>query len=241
VADVLKNLMLTSRRDFLSPPAPYRQDDTYPWRYNRRLSCVRRPFILRAQDGKTEVLWGNRLLYRAAIALLHLCNTGLFPSDSLHMKQAMGRILHREGEAFNNVVAGVLESRPGLIVARRVKGIGDLPGDIDVLVADPQAQRLGVLECKNFKMARTPHEMAYELEKLFEGKNGGPTQCEKRAAWARSHVGDLLERLGLSREKASKWRVEPLIVVSQDLFLPYLRKSSIPVVSLQKLLREHLW
>jgi hypothetical protein len=157
------------------------------------------------------------------------------------MKQVMGNILHYEGEAFNNVVAKVLESNPELIVVRRVKEIGDLSGDIDVLVADPQKKRVGVLECKNFKMARTPHEIAYELEKLFEGKHGGKTQSEKRADWARKHVGDLLERLGLSRENANQWRVEPLIVTSQDLFSPYLQKSSIPVVSLQKLIRERLW
>ncbi|MFL5626695.1 MAG: hypothetical protein ACJ788_14010 [Ktedonobacteraceae bacterium] len=136
---------------------------------------------------------------------MDLCNTGLFLADSQRMKQVMGSILLHEGETFNNVVAEALESHPELIVARRVKEIGDLPGDIDVLVADPQKQRLGILECKNFKLARTPREVAYELDKLFEGKHGGKTQSEKRADWARNHVGDLLERLGLSRENASKW------------------------------------
>lgn len=241
VANVLKNLTLAPRQNFLSPPTPYHRDEIYPWRYNRRLSCIRRPFAMRSNGEITEVLWGNRLLYRATLVLLELCYTGLFQADSQRMKQVMGSILHHEGEKFNDVVAEALESRPGLIVARRVKEIGDLPGDIDVLVADPQKQRLGILECKNFKLARTPREVAYELDKLFEGKHGGKTQSEKRADWARNHIGDLLERLGLGRVNAGKWRVEPLIVVSQDLFSPYLRKSSIPVVSLQKLMRERLW
>jgi hypothetical protein len=241
VANVLKNLTLPPRQNFVSPPAPYQRDEIYPWRYNRRLSCVRRPFALRSHGEITEVLWGNRLLYRAALVLLGLCYTGLFQADTQRMKQVMGSILHHGGERFNDAVAEALESHPELIVVRRVKEIGDLPGDIDVLVADPQKQRLGILECKNFKLARTPREVAYELDKLFEGKHGGKTQSEKRADWARNHIGDLLETLGLSRENASKWRVEPLIVVSQDLFSPYLRKSSIPVVSLQKLIRERLW
>jgi hypothetical protein len=78
VGRVLKTLTLAPRPDFLSPPAPYRPADTYPWRYNRRLSYVRRPFIFRQQGEATEVLWGNRHLYRAALSLLHLCNSGLF-------------------------------------------------------------------------------------------------------------------------------------------------------------------
>ncbi len=242
VARVLKALTLAPRPDFLSPPAPYRQADTYPWRYNRRLSYVRRPFILRQQGEATEVLWGNRHLYRAALSLLRLCNSGLFQADSPAMKQVMGAILHREGEAFNDAVVEVLKGNPELIVVPRVKGIGDLPGDIDVLVADPARRRLGILECKDFAMARTPREIAHELEKLFEGRHGEKTMIEKRADWARGHVGDLLNRLGLDGARnANRWRVEPLIVVSQELLSPYLRRSPIPVVSLQKLIREHLW
>jgi hypothetical protein len=41
---------------------------------------------------------------------------------------------------------------------------------------------------------------------------------EKRADWARGHMGDLLTWLGLDEARnVSKWRVEPLIVVSQEL------------------------
>src|SRR5260370_18612894 len=127
VANVLKNLTLLPRRDFLSPPAPYHRDEIYPWRFNRRLSCIRRPFALRRHGEITEVLWGNRLLYRAALVLLELCNAGLFQADSQRMKQVMGSILHHEGETFNNVVAEALESHPESIVARRVKEIGELP------------------------------------------------------------------------------------------------------------------
>lgn len=241
VAHVLKTLTLSQRRNFLSPPRPYRPADTYPWRYGRRLSYIRRPFLLRQQGEITEVLWGNRHLYRAAISLVRLCNSGLFQAESPAMKQAMGTLSHQAGEAFNDEVADILMDNPTLFVKRRVKEIGDLPGDIDVLVADPQRRRLGILECKDFAMARTPREIVHELEKLFEGKHGKKTMTEKRADWARAHVGDLLRYLGLETTNAQRWRVEPLIVTSEELFSPYLRKSTIPVVSLQKLIRENRW
>ena len=190
----------------------------------------------------TGVLWGNRHLYRAALTLLRLCLSGRFQASSQEMKRVMGTILHGEGKAFNDAVVAALKGNPELIVAPRVKGIGDLPGDIDVLVANPARRRLGILECKDFAMARMPHEIDFELKKLFEGKHGEKTMIEKRADWARGHVGDLLNWLGLGEAKnVSRWHVEPLIVVSQELLSPHLRRSSIPVVSLQKLIRERLW
>ncbi len=242
VACVLDLLTLTPRADFLSPFEPYRQEDTYPWRYNRRLSYMRRPFIFRRRGDVTEVLWGNRHLYRAALSLLRLCLSGRFQASSQDMKQVMGTILHREGKEFNDAVVAALKDNPELIVVPRVKGIGDLPGDIDVLVADPARRRLGILECKDFAAARMPHEIDFELKKLFQGKHGEKSMIEKRADWARKHVGDLLNRLGLGgTEHTNRWHVEPLIVVSQELLSPYLRRSPIPVVSLQKLIRERLW
>ena len=242
VASVLDHLTLTPRMEFLSPPAPYRREDTYPWRYNRRLSYVRCPFVFRRRDDRTEILWGNRHLYRAALTLLRLCLSGRFQASSQEMKRVMGTILHHEGKAFNDAVVAALKGNPELIVASRVKDIGDLPGDIDVLVADPARRRLGILECKDFAMARMPHEIDFELKKLFEGKHGEQTMIEKRADWARMHVDDLLNWLGLSGvEHTNRWRVEPLIVISQELLSPYLRRSPIPIVSLKKLIRERLW
>jgi hypothetical protein len=241
VARVLKTLTLSKRREFLDPPRPYRPADTYPWRYGRRLSYIRRPFLLRQQGETTEVLWGNRHLYRAAISLVRLCTSGLFQAESAAMKQAMGTMANQAGETFNDAVADTIMGNPALLVKRRVKDIGDLLGDIDILVADPQRRRLGILECKDFAMARTPREIVHELEKLFEGKHGEKTMTEKRADWARAHVGDLLTYLGLDATQAKRWRVEPLIVVSEELLSPYLRKSTIPVMSLQKFIRERRW
>ena len=125
VASMLDRLTLTPRTDFLSPPTPYRREDTYPWRHNRRLSYVRRPFVFRRRDDRTEVLWGNRHLYRAALTLLHLCLSGRFQASSQEMKRVMGTILHHEGKAFNDAVVAALKGNPELIVApaSRVSGI----------------------------------------------------------------------------------------------------------------------
>jgi hypothetical protein len=40
-------LSLRPRGPFLTPPPPFRAADVYPWRFNRALSYLRRPFLVR--------------------------------------------------------------------------------------------------------------------------------------------------------------------------------------------------
>lgn len=247
VSHALDLLTLVPRPDFLNPPSPYRREDTYPWRYNRLLSYVRRPFVYRKHGDTIEILWGNRHLYKAAFYLIHICLAGRLQAQSIEMLQLMGTILHKQGEVFNDQVADMLMQNLDLIVLRRVKKVGKLrvPGDIDVLVADPKRRRLGIIECKDFVAAHTPYEMDSELKKFFQGDNGKKSaikKVEERVAWVHEHVEEVLTWLQLDGTgKASRWRVEPLIVVSQELFTPYLRRSSIPVMSFDKLTRGQIW
>jgi len=244
ISHVLGLLTLIPIPDLLNPPPPYRKEDTYPWRNNRLLSYIRRPFVYRKRGETIEILWGNRHLYKAVLYLIHFCLAGRLQAQSSEMRKIMGSILHQQGEAFNDTVADVLERNPDLTVRTRVEKIGKLkvPGDIDVLVADPKKRRLGVLECKDFAAARMPHEMDYELKKLFQGKHGEKSMIEKRTDWVHMHKEEILAWLRLDGAgRASRWRVEPLIVVSQELLSPYLRKSPIRVVSLAQLTREQIW
>jgi len=73
---VLELLSLVPRQDFLVPPAPYKPAEVYPWRFNRQLSYLRRPFIWRERNGGVEILWGNRHLYRIIDCLNDLCFSG---------------------------------------------------------------------------------------------------------------------------------------------------------------------
>jgi hypothetical protein len=118
-----------------------------------------------------------------------------------------------------------------------------VPGDIDVLVADPRRRRLGVIECKDFVVARTPHEMDTELKKFFQGngKKSAVEKVEERTAWVHENIGQILDWLQLGNaSKIRQWKVRTFIIVSQELFTPYLKRSSIPVMSFEKLSRDPL-
>ena len=154
-----------------------------------------RPFLRRATKGVTEVLWGPRHLYVAWINLMNLCLDGrLIETRSKEMREVMGEINVKRGDAFNNRVADMLEANTKLVVRRKVKRIGRLPlampsrplGDIDVLVADRRRRRLMPIECKDLAVARTPHEMDNVITNLFHGHGRRKSYIEKhqnRVRW----------------------------------------------------------
>jgi hypothetical protein len=228
VNQVFHFLNLSPRSNFLTPYSLF-EKYTCPWRYNRQLSYVRRPFISRKQGDTIEILWGNRHLYRVIPYIADLCLTGRLHAQSNEMLQLMSTIRMKQANAFNDRVAEILKQNADLIVRTRVKKVGKLrpPGDIDILLADPKKRRLGILECKDFTLARTPRELDNELKKLFEGKHGKKSMIEQRVDWASANVEQILNWLQVDgADKASKWSVKPLIVVSQELFSPYLNRVS---------------
>jgi len=103
-------------------------------------------------------------------------------------------------------------------------------------MADPARQRLWVIECKAITPGRMPHEVATEARKLFDERGGKLSAVEKhrrREADVRGRPSRALARLGHPPDEG--WTVEALIVVDQELFTPYLRRSPVRVVPLDHL------
>jgi len=238
-------LSLSARDGFWNPPQGYVQTDLYPWRYGRKISYYRRPFIRREQDGQVEILWGHRHVADAQSYLIDQCFSGRLRPKSDVMKSLASELRHSQGEDFNNAVADWFTQQDTLSVKRRVKRISanrDLQhhlGDIDVLVGDPERRRVLVVECKDLSLARTPFEMAHELAELFDGVNGKKSIIEKheaRTQRVKAHMRDVVKFLGGDPKRC--WAVVPLIAVDEPLVAPHLRQSPIPVLSLEELKRK---
>jgi len=233
---------LSPRLDFLRPEAPFIREDVYPWRFNRALSYVRRPFLLRSSEDGVEVLWGFRHVKIAQRNLIGLVLDGRLKAQVRRMQQVMGAMHHAQGEAFNDRVADLFDGISGVVVRRRVKKVGKMrgaagpPGDTDVLAADTRKRRLLLLECKDLAVARTPHEMANELEALFVGEDSALAKHGRRVAWFETNLSAVLDWLGV--EDRGRWRVEGLIVVDQELFTPFVQESPMSVIPLNSLLAE---
>jgi hypothetical protein len=229
------------RASFLKPGDGYRSEDAYPWRYGRRLSYLRRPFLVEEQDG-TWLVWGHRHVKEAHHYLLQTCFGGRMQATSDAMKTLVSRYANREGEAFNDEVADRLATKPVFSVHRRIKKIGkgktavQPPGDIDVLVIDQQRGKIYVLECKNLAFARTPFELAAELRALTESTAHSRSliaKHQRRVEWLKEHLNDVICWANL--DPALGWAVESAVVVDEHAMSPKLQDVGEPVFSLDDL------
>ncbi|WP_180969977.1 hypothetical protein [Deinococcus planocerae] len=242
VRALLDLFSLTPRPNFLRPPSPWRREDVEPWRFNRRLSYLRRPLLLLGGE-TSRVVWGPRAVESASHYLLDLLQSGRFRANSTPLRQLLGEVNRRRGQAFNREVAAFLRTLGFRHVQEQAKVFGPVRmrdeqgldlGDLDVLVLDERRRRIYCVECKNFGVART----AAEIHALFEQLERG-TATEKpivvrhgrRVDHVRRHLPDILHHFGLTPEG---WEVEGFIVFNRDSVAYYLSSAPLPVLSFEQ-------
>ncbi|HTE84777.1 MAG TPA: hypothetical protein VK821_08585, partial [Dehalococcoidia bacterium] len=235
VRHAVDQLTLGPRDPFWPQDGP---TDAYPWRFNRGLSYLRRPLLLRNNAQGAEFVWGSRNLFRAGQYLLDLCMTGRLKARSELMKRVITSMRQKDGEAFNDTVADLL-NRPATIVKKRVRRIGSLRiarpngedlGDIDVLVVNKQTRRITAVETKDLEFARTPAELSNEVSKLAMGSHSTAHKHRDRMEWARGHIDEILRWLEIPSD-ARRWRVHGIIVTSRDLLTPLTVAAGVDTVS----------
>lgn len=242
VRAALEMFLSRPRKEFFMKGHGYTREDVYPWRYGRRVSYLRRPFIVDDSEGGW-LIWGHRHMKDAHFYLLQMCFGGRMQAKSDQMKALVSRHANREGEAFNNEVANRLEQVSGMVVKRRVKKVGSgshaiqPPGDIDILVFDRINRMIYVLECKNLAFARTPFELASELRALTESTPQRRSIIEKhqrRVVWVKENLAAVLTWTEL--DTAQKWGIRSAVVVDDPLMSPRLRDLGEPVFGFSDLM-----
>ncbi|WP_264778886.1 hypothetical protein [Deinococcus aetherius] len=242
VRALLDLLSLTPRPNFLRPPHPWRREDVEPWRFNRRLSYLRRPVLL--LGGETpSVVWGPRAVTSASHYLLDLLQSGRFRADGTPLRQLLGEVNRRRGRVFNREVAAFLRALGFRHVQEQAKVLGPVRmrgedgldlGDIDVFVVDEARRRVSCVECKNFAVARTSAEIHALFERLERGTATERPIVERhgrRVEHVRQHLPAILGHFGLTPEG---WEVEGFIVFNRDSVAYYLSTAPLPVLSFEQ-------
>lgn len=247
---VLPSLTLEPRQQFLKPSAPFVPRDVYPWRFFRPLSLSRRPFVARHTDGAKEMIWGPGHLAHIPGYFRSMCLSGRLQATTQEMRQVVGTAVNFAGRQFNTEVAELLARNPDWVVQERVAKIGgtriadhggNTLGDVDVLAISPREKRVYVLECKDMAVARTPRELANEIAKLLGPWSGGKPAAEKhgrRVVWITENLRSVIE--WGSGTFTRKWQVFGGIVTSMELFGPMLRRTPLPIASLDQVRRSGL-
>jgi hypothetical protein len=228
-------------------PKGFLRTDIYPWRYNRRLSYLFRPLVVRcAQGSERAIFWGPRHVEECSIQIFSVVSEGRYVGASDCMKQFIGAVGERLGREFTHQVREWLRSHSSWLVHDREAPIRTNTqlradrnlGDIDILAVDPEERVVYSIECKRTNFARNAREMASELERFL-------TEEKKNEAWVQKH----LERhKWLSQNKGqvshffridtAEFDLRSIIVTSEELPAPYLRDMPLPFVAFTRLQRE---
>lgn len=238
-------LALVPRAEFLKPPDGG-QPDVYPWRYARRWSYNRRPFVLRPlPGGEEEVLWGQRQVFAAFQILFGQIEIGRFQhlATAKPLRRELGRMTDEDGAKFEKEVATRVGAL-GFPVAHAVKRLGgeklrrsaseDL-GDIDVLAADLQAKTIWAIECKSLSGSLSSSEVVLEMTEHFHDEGvTSVTKHGERVAWLAERLPAARERLGLPEEDEG-WSVRGLIVTGRDMIAPFIDDLPFACVPLAEL------
>lgn len=246
IENFLNRLTLGPRIDFLAVGA-----DSYPWRFNRDHSYVRRPLIRRHGAEGTTLVWGARRTWVTGAYWMNLIYAGRLRASTKPMKSLLGVIRQEENRAFERRVGYVIgeagcplvEVSVDKVSGRRIMSVDrkDL-GDVDVLGINPEKRIVIVAEAKDFELARVPAELANEVSSLLVGEKSALYKHSRRVDWIRKYLPIVLRHFGVS-EVLPGWTVRPVIVTSRDLLSTQILTSEIPVVSIDGLRgwTENLW
>ena len=242
----LDYLCLFERGEVKNIPEGFDGFDISPWRFNRRLSLLRKPLVSVSNIDTPEdptIYWGFRQLLTSRMYLSDQCMTNrLKVIEGGSVQKVLGKLTQVNGK---NLVQSILEELKSdqLIIDSEVfintkselKADKDI-GDVDVLVIDKSSQLIYSLECKYRAPSRNIKEMIEEVNKFFgDKKNKGDIEKHVgRDEWLKENLDQLGAKYSLD---LSNYKVKSFFVTQEDMLTPYLttRHLKIPFVSLPNL------
>ncbi len=168
---LLEQLIFKPRPSWRQPPDGFDVRDLFPWRFRRRLSILRRPFVQLTEDADPELVVAPGVVGDAVVYMLGAFHRGDFHRSQLtpKMNKWAGRASDRRGHQFALEVAarmGELGWQTRVeekITALLRKGFPVDYGDVDVLAWKPNIGRVVVIECKDVQYRKTDGEIAEQL------------------------------------------------------------------------------
>ncbi len=150
-------------------PAGAKKRDWYPWRFNRRLSLLQRPF-LQIGGGEDPVVLVYPTLLDHFVQRLLETGKGMLPVElysTKEMRSWIGTAVNREGHAFNRRVADRMveigwKARPDVKLTEL--GGKQVLGDVDVLAWHEKSGLVLAIECKRLQRARSIGEIGERLQ-----------------------------------------------------------------------------
>lgn len=212
----------------------FKNEDFYPWRYNRKLSLLRKPLIITQKDNERYLYFGARSLYDFMLNLTSLISHGRFKANSAEMKSFLSQVNNENGKEFTNEIYSFLKEKlegKDVIVKREIgiKPNGVLRnnediGDIDVLLIDNDNKRVINIECKYLNEPRTPYEMYLELMKFIDGDAPWISKVDRRNVW----IFDNKKAFStFGNADIEKYEFEYIFLTNESISIPFIKENDI--------------
>ncbi|MBL0236648.1 MAG: hypothetical protein IPQ02_08585 [Saprospiraceae bacterium] len=166
-------LSLFNRGKVHSVPIGFDNIDISPWRFNRRLSMLRKPLVLvdNPEDPDNPIVyWGFRQLLSSKMYWYDQCTTNrLRVSEEGPVQKVLGKLAQRNGKRLMESVLNEFDTNDLIIDSEvQINPKSDLKndtdiGDVDVLVIDSSTKTIYSLECKSMAPSRNIKEMIERL------------------------------------------------------------------------------
>lgn len=236
VIECIKRFSLQERDEYLVAPSGYRNNEVFPWKYNREFSFARRFLIRRTNsDGKFVLIWGARSSLSAFYQLESLLHQGRLNNAGVHIKSLLGIYGERNGKKYRNEVRDWLQGNTDFNVINHevkispkghLKAVEDY-GDIDVMAYDAVSKIVYSLECKDTVKAKNIHEMNTEMENYLgrNGKGGKIAKHIKRHEWITENKKVVAAFLNIEEP----FEIVSIILTSEIIPTPFILASNLPM------------
>lgn len=211
----------------------YQYIDFYPWRYNRALSLLKKPFIITKINDIEYVWFGSRALLDFKFNIISSIYSGRYPAKSKKLKSYLAKGNNIKGKEFNDEMFEIINSkfkdqhvyREVCIKPNSLLKHNEDIGDLDILVIDELKKMVIAFECKNINIARTPYEMHQELMNFISGDKPWIPKVDKRNIWMKDNLASLKAINGVV--DYSEFDFEYVFLTNEAIPLPFIKENHI--------------
>ncbi len=233
---------LESRGKIENVPEGLHAKETWIWRFNRKLSYIRRP-IIRLQQRDSEVLiWSARHIIMAADNLKAIFYNGTLKVDEVRNPNIAALINERlniKSKEFRNKVLKWFNNTPLQVIDSEIRIRKSVfpnadrdYGDIDVLAIDNSKKIVYLIECKNTKQAKVLYDFHFDSKNYLEKQL--PKHI-KRGEFISNNLEQLSKKVNIDLKG---YTISPIVISSYQLPVKYLYDIKIPIYSFQEIKRQ---
>lgn len=236
INSILDFLILTERKDFLKAPAGYKNEDVFPWKYNREFSLIKRPLVQYVNNAGDHILvYGFRNVETASKQIYNLFLEGRLKYVGKHLKKLLGERNDIKGRVFREKAIQWFKSNRDVEVwpyevkispTGHFKSSEDL-GDIDIFIFDRKRNTVFNIECKRTYQAKNIHEMKTELDSYFgrEGQNKKIQRHIKRDIWLQINIIQVMKFINTDHEI----KIITILLTSEIIPVKYILEDKLPI------------